>query len=524
MDLFPSCRSQYLNFEGSDHRPLLTFLDPTRKKGSKIFRYDRRLKDNPEITQLISEIWNQFVNDPVEDRLNRCRKAISRWCRATYENSMKAINSLKKQLETSMAATQSDDSLILELNRKLLVAYKAEEEFWKQRSRQLWLKLGDANTSYFHAVTKGRRAKNKLTVLEDETGQAHVEEGKIADVICKYYEKLFTSVPFDGSSIVDKALSQCVTQQMNDLLIQAPTPLEIKEALFAIHPDKAPGPDGFSASFFQSNWEVVGPAIVQEIQMFFSSGFLPQSMNVTHVRLIPKDIGAKGVTDYRPIALCNVFYKIISKLLSLRLKPVLGSIISENQSAFIPGRAISDNVLITHEVPHYLKVSAAKKKCAMAVKSDMSKAYDRVEWDFIILVLRKLGFHEVWINLVMQCITTVSYSYLINDSVYGKITPYRGIRQGDPVSPYIFILCGEVLSGLCKQAHRDRSLMGLRVAKGSPRINHLLFADDTMFFCYSTPENCSTLKRNLQEYERASGQQINTAKSSITFSSKTPRR
>lgn len=245
-------------------------------------------------------------------------------------------------------------------------------------------------------------------------------------------------------------------------------------------------------------------------------------MNVTHVRLIPKGTGPKGVTDYRPIALCNVFYKIISKLLSLRLKPVLNSIISETQYAFVPGRAISDNVLITHEVLHYLKISTAQKKCAIAVKSDMSKAYDRVEWDFIVLVFRRLGFQEIWINLVMQCITTVTYSYLINESVYGKVVPQRGIRQGDPFSPYIFILCGEVLSGLCTAAKRNGSLVGLRVARGSPRINHLLFADDTMFFCHSSPENCLVLREILQEYEMASGQKINTAKSSITFSHKTP--
>ena len=226
--------------------------------------------------------------------------------------------------------------------------------------------------------------------------------------------------------------------------------------------------------------------------------------------------------DYIPIALCNVFYKIISKMLSLRLKTVLNSISSENQSAFIPGRAITVNVLITHEVLHYLKASQAEKRCPMAVKTDMSKAYERLEWDFIQLVLQRLGMHNKFFNWIMQCISTVSYSFLINDSFYGLVTPYRGIRQGDPISPYLFILCGKVLTGLCKEAERNASLSGVRVARGSPRINHLLFADDTMFFCYSTPSCCETLKNILREYGSASGQRINSAKSSITFSCKTP--
>lgn len=120
------------------------------------------------------------------------------------------------------------------------------------------------------------------------------------------------------------------------------------------------------------------------------------------------------------------------------------------------------------------------------------------------------------------CVTTVTYSYLVNDSVYGEVQPSRGIRQGDPMSPYLFILCGEVLSGLCKNTARDGSLQGVRVARGCPRINHLLFADDTMFFCQSSAKTCDTLVKILARYGEASGQRINKSKSSITFSSKTP--
>lgn len=236
--------------------------------------------------------------------------------------------------------------------------------------------------------------------------------------------------------------------------------MEIRDATFAIHPDKAPGPYEFSASFFQANWEVVAPAVIEEIQAFFSTSSLSPSQNETHVRLIPKSTGAKRVADYRPIALCNVYFKIISKMLALRLKPVLSMIISENQSALITGRAISDNVLITHEVLQYLKTSTAQKRCTMAVKTDMFKAYDRVEWDFIRQVFKRLGFHDKWTNLIMQCLTTVSYSYLINETAQGYVKPERGIRQGDPLSPYLFILCGEVLSGPCKKQKEKGAYRG----------------------------------------------------------------
>lgn len=213
---------------------------------------------------------------------------------------------------------------------------------------------------------------------------------------------------------------------------------------------------------------------------------------------------------------------IISKILALRLKPVLQEVISETQSAFVPGRAISDNVLITHEVLHYLKGSRATKYCSMAVKTNISKAYDRLEWSFIRAMLERMGFCDTWIMWMMQCVSTVSYSFLLNNEATGRVVPQRGIRQGDPLSPYIFILCGEVLSGLCKRAQADGSLPGIRVARNSPKMNHLLFADDTMLFTTTDTRSCSSLVEILHDYERASGQMINAQKSSISFSSKTP--
>ena len=157
----------------------------------------------------------------------------------------------------------------------------------------------------------------------------------------------------------------------------------------------------------------------------------------------------------------------------------------------------------------------------MAVKTDMSKAYDRLEWDFVETALSRMGFHTQWITWIMQCVSTVSYSFLFNGQAKGLVVPERGIRQGDPLSPYLFIICSEVLSGLCNTALIQGSLLGLRVSKHSPRVNHLLFADDTLFFCRSDPKSCAKLKQILTQYELASGQQINKEKSSITFSSKT---
>ena len=345
------------------------------------------------------------------------------------------------------------------------------------------MSLGDRNTGYFHATAKKRCRANSFSVIENEAGEMVFKEEDIAKVIVSYFDGLFTSTEEDRADTVNLALRPVISEEVNKKLIEIPSALEIREALFAIHADKAPGPDGFSASFYHSNWTEIGDEIVQEVRDFFITGRLPLGINETHIRLIPKTTSPQRVSDYRPIALCNVYYKIISKILTRRLQLVLDLVISPNQSAFVPGRAFSDNVLITHEVLHTLKTSRAEKRCAMAVKTDMSKAYDRLEWDFIEAVL--YGMHSKVVHWIVQCVSSVTYSFLINGSPRGRVRPSRRIRQGDPLSPYLLILCSEVLSGLCNRAQEDGSLKGIRVARGSPYINHLLFSDDTVFFLQS---------------------------------------
>lgn len=154
----------------------------------------------------------------------------------------------------------------------------------------------------------------------------------------------------------------------------------------------------------------------------------------------------------------------------------------------------------------------------------MRKPYDRLEWKFIQCVLLKLEFHAKWINWIMHCVSIVTFSFLINGSPRGYVKPNRGIREGDPISPYLFIICGEVLSGLCLRAQEKGKILGIKVARGCPRVKHLLFADNTMFFYKANVKNCHELKRILTTYEEVSGQMINYQKPSISFSRKTPQR
>ena len=520
MEMFPAARSEYLRFEGSDHRPLLTHFDQHLKKKKGMFRYDRTLGEKPEIRTLVEDTWKAST-DSVLTKINQVRRNLVDWAKGQAAASKEWIISHQKLLEEALSDQTPDNARIQELREVLADAYHEEEAFWRQRSRIQWLNGGDKNSAFFHAVTRNRRACNKFSIIENEEGQAFFEESHIANSFVLFYQHLFTAGTADSSSVVQEALIPKVTDSMNQMLIELPGKQEVKEAVFSINPDKAPGPDGFSASFYQVFWDVIGDDIYRDIRDFFETSYLNPRHNETHVRLIPKTTSAKRVSDYRPIALCTTHYKVIAKILTKRIQPLLHDLISPTQSAFVPGRAISDNVLITHEMLHYLRHSKAKKHVAMAVKTDMSKAYDRIEWSFLRKVLTRLGFHDILINWLMECVSSVSYSFLINGGPQGKVTPSRGLRQGDPLSPYLFILCTEVLSGLCNQALENGTLPGIKVARNCPPINHLLFADDTMFFGKSTAASCATLLSILRRYELASGQCINREKSTITFSSKT---
>ena len=177
---------------------------------------------------------------------------------------------------------------------------------------------------------------------------------------------------------------------------------------------------------------------------------LPE-INHTNIVLIPKVKNPQKMFEFRPISLCNVIYKIISKVLANKLKQVLPDIISPTQSAFVSGRLIIDNVLVAYETIHTMHVRKKGKKGTMALKLDISKAYDQVEWPFLQKIMEKLGFPTRWIERVMCCVTT-SFSILVNGRPHGMIHPSRGIRQGDPLSPYLFLLCVEDFTALLAKA------------------------------------------------------------------------
>ena len=363
-------------------------------------------------------------------------------------------------------------SAINKLKLDLQVLLDKGELWWRQWAKEEWLRYGDRNTKYYHACANSKRRRNHVGMIKDEMGQVWDTAEGVGGAFVHYYTRLFAMEPAGDFTPCIQPLECSVSDDMNAELVKPFMAEEITNALFQMGPLKAPGPDGLNACFFQKNWSLMGKEVCDVVLEILNSGVLPHELNLTYVALIPKTHNPTSMTEFRPISLCNVLYKIISKVLANRLKKILHLIISPSQSAFIPGRLISDNVLATYESLHTMHTGMWGKKGFMAVKLDMSKAYDRVELGFLEAVMRRMGFNEKWISLVLMCVKSVRYSIIVNGNPSGHIIPSRGIRQGDPISPYLFLLSAEALSAMLIKANRDGLLSGVPTLKGGPEISH----------------------------------------------------
>ncbi|KAL4281411.1 hypothetical protein GQ457_03G020580 [Hibiscus cannabinus] len=257
---------------------------------------------------------------------------------------------------------------------------------------------------------------------------------------------------------------------------------EVVTAFRDIGPGKVPGIDGFPSSFFRLHWNTIGSDFTRLCLDLLHGSADMASINRTIIVLIPKVASPDYMRQFRPISLCMVIYKTVSKVLVNRMKSILPHYISPNQGAFVSGRSITDNILIAHELIHSLSSIGTGPYQGAAVKLDIEKAFDRIEWNFLRDVMFRLGFDSSWVCLILRCITTVSFTVRINGCLSQEFRPQRGLRQGDPLSPFLFLLCTQALSALLTVEQISGGLAGLCASRNGPRINHLLFADDSLIF------------------------------------------
>ncbi|KAH0709195.1 hypothetical protein KY284_010622 [Solanum tuberosum] len=268
-------------------------------------------------------------------------------------------------------------------------------------------------------------------------------------------------------------------------------------------------------SFFKVCWETLKEDLMQTIHNFHQKETFEKSFNATFVALIPKKHGAKELKDFRPISLIGGVYKIITKLLTERMKKVMGVLVDEHQMAFLKGRQIMDASLLANElVDSRVKQNLPGVLC----KLDIEKAYDHVNWSFLLKILRDMGFENKWINWIKVCISTVKFSLIINGNPEGFFQSQRGLRQGDPMSPFLFILAMEGLNSMIRKASENGWLQGFSANANrgdAMEISHLLYADDSLVFCGAEVNHIRHLRAILTIFEGISGLHVNWHKSCL---------
>jgi hypothetical protein len=304
-----------------------------------------------------------------------------------------------------------------------------QEEVWiKQRSRVTWLRAGDRNSGFFHARVAQWKRMNTITTLERQDGSVCENPEDVHGEIQGFYTNLYTS---QGIPVMDELLALVPERLDNSARVNIDkdyTEEEIKMALFQMHPSKAPGVDGFTAGFFQRHWDLIREDLVRAVLGVLNGGEWLPHINETTIVLIPKVRHPQSIKQFRPISLCNVIYKLCAKTIANRMRPRLEEVISKEQSAFVPGRLITDNALVAFECVHTMKRNKKRKKGMCAVKLDMMKAYDRVEWPFLEAMMLKLGFPGRMVQLIMHFVSSVRFSVKVNGELLPQFSPTRGLR------------------------------------------------------------------------------------------------
>ncbi|GMI81993.1 hypothetical protein HRI_001868600 [Hibiscus trionum] len=516
---FPDYHIRHLSHSFSDHRPILLNTGHGKTFRNRIwhFRFESAWLVEDSCISKVERLWTSSSGSFL-DRLKSLCLGLDVWFKQIRKDKGLTVADLNKKLESLNSLQPTDNVLGEIMDVKLAINFELDKEelYWEQRARSNWLKYGDRNTAFFHRCATQRKRRNKIRSLENDSGVICMNEQEMGQVARNYFTDLFTTKGVGDCSRILEGVACCIDNDMNNKLTRDFDKAEFWEAVKSMQPLKAAGEDGLGALFYQKFWHVLGNDVV-EFCTSVLAGTIPMSVfNHTRIVLIPKNDSPTNMSHFRPISLCNVLFKIISKVLVNRFQAVLHLCIDESQSAFVPGRLITDNVLAAFEIIHSMRSKRVGKKGHFALKLDMSKAYDRVEWPFIEAMMKKMGFSQQWISLIMLCISSVSYSVVLNGQVGQSFTPTRGLRQGDPLSPYLFLLCGEGLSSLLRQ---EQSGIGIRITRSAPRVSHLFFADDSLIFGEVTTECAARLLSLLEDYERCSGQVINYSKSGIFFSS-----
>ncbi|XP_074291134.1 uncharacterized protein LOC141617901 [Silene latifolia] len=470
MSMFPEAYAYFMPEGYFDRCPCVVypFGKPITRKPH--FKYFNMWRLDPNFHQVVSEGWHKefrgtqmFQHVCKLKHLKHGLKRLNKGALGDIENKVKVAKLDLRKMQEDLISNPMDPGMVGAakiLADELLHLKAAWYMFLEQKAKVDWTAKGDDNTHYFHSQLKHRRAQNKFIQIKDQGGKLCTESSDIQQALIEYYNGLLgssNSVDAVCESVI--ATGPILNASHHEILNAEVSADEIRKAMFDIGGNKAPGPDGFNSQFYKDTWEITGESVIKAVNNFFTS-----------------------------------------------------DIISPSQSAFVKGRDIVENILICQDLVKLYNRNAVSPRVIM--KIDLQKAYDSIEWSFVSNMLSSLNFTPIFTKLILECVTTPSYTLALNGENFGFFHGKRSLRQGDPLSPLIFVICMEYLSRILDKI-QEYTKFKYHPLCGRIKLNHLAFADDLLLFCRGDRTSIIGLLRAFQSFSRASGLEMNKGKSSI---------
>jgi exonuclease III len=492
-----------LPWGGSDHWPVQLEAGFQTTPKNRPFRFEKFWIEHPTFKEKIKQWWREEQPEQgtrmfkLYKKLKYIKYKLKEWNKEIFGN----INQGKKNIEDKMRKlqeiciaegyTEDRKKEEIQMTQEWEARCQQEETLWRQKSRIRWLREGERNTKFFHRTTIARRAHNKILKIKDQDGIERESHKEIETTLVNHFHGIAQEPNKDRTEAIQRItqhIPHLVTEEQNNNLNKPIVEEEIDQVIQEMPNGKAPGPDGFTVEFFKACWEVVKHDVYRVVEDSRRSTSILKALNATMITLIPKENEARTPDRYRPIALCNVVYKIISKVIANRLKPLLPTLISQEQAGFMEGRQIMDNIIHAHELIHTLKT---QRRGGMIIQLDLAKSYDKISWHYMVKTLEAFGFTQHWISWIVSLVSTTSYSLLINGAPAKPFWPTRGIRQGDPLSPFLFILMMEGLSRSIKSATTAGEITASNLSKTAllPHINSSWMTPYSMAYPRSRKKN-----------------------------------
>eukprot|EP00253_Pinus_taeda_P024453 PITA_24453 len=509
----------------SDHKPILFCLKEEEDLGPLPFRFSPLWAGKDGFMDTVQSAWQMDVNGSPsyvwEQKLKKVKSALKLWIKKSIQSPNRQRKEAISQLEGIQFEMENTFPSASELaqeksaQKNVYCSFRKEEEYWRLKSRSLWLNSGDRNTSYFHKQCRARLSRNHIAEITSSSGQVFKGFAQIQEAATNHFRKLL-SAERNGEEEDEldflSVIPSLVSEEANASLTRPATEEEITNIVWLTDPDKALGPDGFSIHFYRICWETIKFDLFRMIRGVLKKAKMGGGTKSTFLALIPKETNPRSFDRYRPISLCNSSYKIVAKLLANRIKPLLQNLISPTQGGFVKGRQIFDNVIQIQEALHS---SYARKEQGMIVKLDMSNAFDRVNRSFLFRVLEAFGFCQDFINIIKACTDNVWIAPLVNGRPTEFFSASRGLRQGCPLSPFLYILLADSLSRKLSQEQHRGFIPGIRIVQETPSVNHALFADDALLLGGASLRMAKAFKSTLQKFCNATGALISERKSAV---------